>query len=55
MCEGGVWRERPQWEEDERCDNGPGPQQGRCRAIAHECMNRAPGVAFCDAMEKRRV
>jgi hypothetical protein len=55
MCEGGHWREHSQCEADERCDTASGAEQGRCRPIVEECLNRQPGAAYCDATQERRV
>jgi FG-GAP repeat/Cadherin-like beta sandwich domain len=46
-CTESVWVAEPECSANERCDTREGPDQGTCRPIARECMNRTPDVPFC--------
>jgi hypothetical protein len=53
LCDGSHWTAQTPCKTDERCDTGAGPNEGMCRPIANECMNRESGVAFCDGNQRR--
>jgi hypothetical protein len=48
LCKRAIWQAEPACADSERCDTAAGASQGRCRAIARECLGHAPGVPFCD-------
>jgi hypothetical protein len=53
LCDGSHWNAQTPCKADERCDTSPGPNEGQCRPIASECMNREPAVPFCTGNQKR--
>src|SRR4051812_32254081 len=53
VCDGVSWIPQTSCPADQRCDTNSGPNEGVCQPIATECVDRQPGVAFCDGEQLR--
>lgn len=48
QCDSAVWSRLAPCNADERCETAIGPQQGRCVAVAADCLGKPDNTEVCD-------